>query len=97
LYIALVVVLMAFASMVTLPQSASHWMKVQLGQAIPSFVPRGTGVKSNRASSVVSIWLVILVRVGGAGRARRDWGGDFFWVISRKITDMLSYRKVVSE
>ena len=46
LYIALVVVPMAFAAMVTLPLSASNWMKVRCLNSVRPFhlfVPRGTG------------------------------------------------------
>ena len=52
------VVPMAFAAMVTLPLSASNWMKVRCFKSVRPFhrfAARGTGVKSNRASRLASI------------------------------------------
>ena len=60
---------MAFAAMVTLPLSASNWMKVRCFNSVRPFhrfVQRGTGMKSSRASSLASIAAGVRGKAGAA-------------------------------
>ena len=71
--VALTLMLLAIArpaAIVTLPLSASNWMKVRCFKSVRPFhlfVARGTGVKSNRASRLPSI----KAGVGSGGEGRR--------------------------